>query len=110
MGTNGGSPLRSGSSGDAMTPDGRDGAACEEDAALPTGTDDDDDDDAGIDDAHLSRTSAAKPGLAASRARAASIPAICASRRPFGAGPRLVFPLDEGFDEAFEDRCCRPCG
>ena len=89
-----------------MTPERRDGA---DDDGVDALLEDDDDDDAGIDGAHLSRTSAAKPGLAASRARAASIPAICASRRPFGAGPRLVFPLDEGFDETLEDRCCRPC-
>ena len=107
MGTNGGSPLRSGSRGDVMTPDGRDDAACEDDAALPTGTDDDDGDDR--DAAHLSATFAAAPGFAASRSRAASIPAICASRRPFGADPLPLLPLDEGFEGTLESRCCRPC-
>ena len=105
IGTKGGKSLKSGSRGDAMTPERRDGAEDNGVDALL----EDDDDDAGSDGAHLSLTVAAKPGLAASRSRAASIPAICASRRPFGAGPRLVFPLDEGFDGALEDRCCRPC-
>ena len=107
IGTNGGMSLRSGSRGDAMTPEGRDDA---DDDGADALRDDDDDDDAGSDGAHLSLTSAASPGFAASRAFAASIPAICASRRPFGADPRLAFPLAEGFDGTFEDRCCRPCG
>ena len=88
-----------------MTAEGRDNAALGVEALR----DDDDDEDAGSDGAHLSATFAANPGLAASRSRAAWIPALCASHRPFGADPRLVFPLDEGFDETLEDRCCRPC-
>ena len=90
-----------------MTPDGRDDAT-------PVGTsafleDDDDDDDAANDAAHLSATFAAAPGFAASCCRAASIPALCASLRPFGAGPLIILPLDEGFEGALKDRHCRPC-
>ena len=88
-----------------MTPEGRDDADDDGAGALR----DEDDDDAGSDGAHLSLTTAANLGLAASRSFAASIPAICASRRPFGTDPRLAFPLAEGFDSTFEDRCCRPC-
>ena len=89
-----------------MTPEGRDDADDDDGADALR---DDDEDDAGSDDAHLSLTVAANPGLAASRSRAASIPAFCASRRPFGADPRLVFPLDEGCDGVLRDRRCRPC-
>ena len=88
-----------------MTPEERDDADEDGAGALR----DEDDDDAGSDGAHLSLTVAANPGLAASRSRAAWIPARCASRRPFGADPLPAFPLDEGFGESFEDRCCRPC-
>ena len=97
MGSSGGSPLRSGSNGDAMMPDKRDVAALAGAAVLR----DDDDDDAGNDSAHLFATFTANPGLAASRSRAASIRALCASRRPFGADSRLIFPLDEGFDKVW---------
>ena len=88
-----------------MTPEERDGADDDGAGALR----DVDDDDAGSDGAHLSLTVAANPGLAASRSRAAWIPASCASRRPFGADPLPAFPFKEGFGESFEDRCCRPC-
>ena len=89
-----------------MTPEGRDDA---DDDGADARRDDDDDDDAGSDGPHLSLTSAASPGFAASRAFAASIPAICASRRPFGADPLPLLPLDEGFEGTLESRCCRPC-
>ena len=79
-----------------MTPERRDDAV-------------DDDDDAGNDGAHLSATFAPSPGLAASCSRAASIPALCASHSPFGTHPLLAFPLDEGFDQVFEDQSCCPC-
>ena len=72
IGTKGGKSLKSGSRGDAMTPERRDGA---EDNGVDVLLEDDDD-DAGSDDAHLSLTVAANPGLAASRSRAASIPAF----------------------------------
>ena len=71
IGTNGGMSLRSGSRGEAMTPEGRDDADDDGAGALRG----EDDDDAGSDGAHLSLTVAANPGLAASRSRAAWIPA-----------------------------------
>ena len=81
-----------------MTPDGQDDDAPA--GSLPLPEDDDADEDDANDAAHFYATFAVAQGLAALYCRAASIPALCASHRPFGAGPLLVLPLDEGFEGA----------